>query len=396
MSKFIQILVAVLFTTNIYAQTPEKISYQSVVRNNLNQLIVNQTLVIQISILRGSINGVTVYIEFQTPTTNANGLVTMEIGTRTVLLGDFSEIDWSNGPYFIKTDTDPTGGMNFTITGISELLSVPYALYAKTTDSTLFATNSNMNALLNNKVDKATGQSLQKKGTYNGQIQCWMDTTWVNLQPGCSGDILHFINGMPMWGPPGMVIVDVYNPITGRTWMDRNLGASQVATSSSDAASYGDLYQWGRGRDGHQKRNSGYTINTTSSDYPGHGNFIIIITSPYDWHVPQNNNLWQGVNGINNPCPNGYRIPTEAEWTAERATWSSNTVAGAFGSILKLPAGGNRSGYSADIYGEGTNSGYWTSTVSGTEARYIGVGSSGGNIYNNQRAEAYSIRCIKN
>jgi hypothetical protein len=124
--------------------------------------------------------------------------------------------------------------------------------------------------------------------------------------------------------------------------MDRNLGASRAATSSTDAEAYGDLYQWGRAADGHQKRTSGTTSTLSNSDTPGHGNFILAPNSPYDWRSPQNNNLWQGVNGTNNPCPAGYRLPTEAELNAERLSWSSNNAAGAFASPLKLPVAGYR------------------------------------------------------
>jgi len=89
----------------------------------------------QISILQGSTSGTAIYKETQTPTTNVNGLVSLEIGDGTVVSDDFSTIDWANGSYFIKTDTDPAGGTNYTITGTSQLLSVPYALHAKTAES---------------------------------------------------------------------------------------------------------------------------------------------------------------------------------------------------------------------------------------------------------------------
>lgn len=94
----------------------------------------------------------------------------------------------------------------------------------------------------------------------------------------------------------------------GGIWMDRNLGATQVATSSTDAASYGDLYQWGRGTDGHELRTSNTTTTISTTDLPGHGDFITEVSNPNDWRSPQNDNLWQGVNGINNPCPRRYRL----------------------------------------------------------------------------------------
>jgi hypothetical protein len=123
---------------------------------------------------------------------------------------------------------------------------------------------------------------------------------------------------------------EITNKITGRTWMDRNLGASQVATSSTDAAAYGDLYQWGRGgTDGHQLRASDSTSWWSDSDQPRDGKFILG-TWWGDRRRPQNNNLWQGVNGINNPCPQGYRIPTRSEWVEEYFSWSTRNVAGGF------------------------------------------------------------------
>ncbi len=135
MKKIFIILAAVLFTVNVFAQTPEKMSYQSVIRNSENNLVVNTQVGIQVSILQGSVDGTAIYVETQMPTTNANGLASIEIGNGTVVNGDFSSIDWSNNSYFIKTETDPTGGSNYTITGVSQLLSVPYALHAKTAES---------------------------------------------------------------------------------------------------------------------------------------------------------------------------------------------------------------------------------------------------------------------
>jgi len=116
-----------------FAQAPQKMSYQAVVRNAANDLSTNQTVGMQISVLQGSDTGTPVYIETQTPTTNANGLVNLEIGTGTVVSGTFASIDWSTGTYYIKTETDPTGGTSYTINGTSQLLSVPYALYAGNT-----------------------------------------------------------------------------------------------------------------------------------------------------------------------------------------------------------------------------------------------------------------------
>ena len=135
MKKLYSILTAVLLTVGVYAQSPEKMSYQAVIRDASDNLITNQAIGLQISILQGSVSGSTVYLETQTPITNANGLVSLEIGNGTIIIGSFATIDWENGPFFIKTETDPTGGTSYTITGISQLLSVPYALHAKTAET---------------------------------------------------------------------------------------------------------------------------------------------------------------------------------------------------------------------------------------------------------------------
>lgn len=126
----------VLTVTNT-TQVPEKMSYQAVVRNTTNNLVTNQPVGMQISILQGSATGTAVYVETQTPTSNANGLVSLEIGGGAVVSGNMATINWANGPYFIKTETDPTGGSSYTITGTSQLLSAPYALYAKTSGSSI-------------------------------------------------------------------------------------------------------------------------------------------------------------------------------------------------------------------------------------------------------------------
>lgn len=187
----------------------------------------------------------------------------------------------------------------------------------------------------------------------------------------------------------------VYNPVTRRIWMDRNLGASRVATSSTDEQAYGDLYQWGRGTDGHEKRNSSITSTLSISDTPGHGNFIAGNGIYYDWRSPQNNNLWQGVNGINNPCPKGFRIPTAAEWNIEYKSWSSNTDAGAFASPLKLPVAGSRYPGSALLNSVGSYGTYWSSTVNGTNALPLVFFSGEAYFSSISRAYGISVRCIK-
>jgi uncharacterized protein (TIGR02145 family) len=192
-------------------------------------------------------------------------------------------------------------------------------------------------------------------------------------------------------------IVEVTNPTTGKVWMDRNLGASQVATSSTDANSYGDLYQWGRRNDGHQCRTSATTTTLSSVDQPTNGNFILVSAAPNDWRIPQNTNLWQGVNGINNPCPTGFRLPSEFEIESERLSWGGNNSNGAFLSPLKLPNSGNRN-YTTNgiITGVGNSGSYWSSSIIGTSSRHLGFSSSIAAVSTSDRANGFSVRCVKN
>ncbi len=134
MNRLYSLFAIASLSTSLWAQSPEKISYQAVVRNSSNELTINTEIGMQISILQGPEDLSPVYTETQTPTTNANGLISIEIGTGTSS-DDFSTIGWSGGTYFIKTEIDPSGGTNYSITGTSQLLSVPYALHAKTAES---------------------------------------------------------------------------------------------------------------------------------------------------------------------------------------------------------------------------------------------------------------------
>jgi len=130
MKKLITIFAAVLITASVFAQAPQKMSYQAVIRNSSNVLVTSTPVGMQISILQGSPTGTVVYVETQTPSTNANGLVSLEIGIGIPFTGTFAGINWATGPYFIKTETDPTGGTVYTIAGTNELMSVPYALFS--------------------------------------------------------------------------------------------------------------------------------------------------------------------------------------------------------------------------------------------------------------------------
>jgi len=194
---------------------------------------------------------------------------------------------------------------------------------------------------------------------------------------------------------------------SGNCWLDRNLGADRVAQSSDDADAYGYLFQWGRTEEGHQERNStthngeNDGLATTHEPDTGEdwdGKFITNPYSPSDWLNVQNDELWQGVDGTNNPCPSGYRLPTEAELDAERSSWTSNNSDGAFGSRLKLPAAGTRN-HIGQLSNLGDWGFYWSKTVKWDRSVRLritqDVHPAPTNITVSFRAYGMSVRCIK-
>lgn len=177
-----------LICLSVFAQAPEKMSYQAVIRDAGNILVMNHAVGMQISILQGSATGTAVYVETQIPTTNDNGLVSIEIGGGSLVSGDFSTIDWSTGPYFIKTETDPAGGAIYSITGTSKLMSVPYALHAKTafttiTDNVDDADADPTNELITGAVLNGLNLEITDVGGTNTVDLSGLSSLWANNQP---------------------------------------------------------------------------------------------------------------------------------------------------------------------------------------------------------------------
>lgn len=137
MKLALSLVLFVALTLSVSAQSPEKMSYQAIIRAQDNNLVINGKVSLQVIVHQGSAAGTTVYQETHSATTNTNGLISLEIGTGTVFTGTFSGIAWDKGPYFIETRVDPTGGSNYNVVGTTQLLSVPYALHAKTADRVL-------------------------------------------------------------------------------------------------------------------------------------------------------------------------------------------------------------------------------------------------------------------
>lgn len=177
MKRFLPQLLLLAFCIvglNVYAEAPKKLSYQAVVRNSDNALIKSSIVGMKITILQGSGSGTIIYAETQTPTTNLNGVVSVEIGVGNAATGDFATIDWSQGPFFIKTEIDPQGGAAYAISSTAQLLSVPYALHANTAGSITGTLN---------ETDPTFTQNFDLTGAASGDLLKYNGAKWVKETP---------------------------------------------------------------------------------------------------------------------------------------------------------------------------------------------------------------------
>jgi uncharacterized protein (TIGR02145 family) len=305
MKKLFTILSAVYITVNVAAQSPEKMTYQAVIRDGSNNLVSSNVVGMQISILQESTTGAVVYAETHTPTSNINGLVSIEIGGGTVVSGIFASIDWSNGPYFIKTETDPTGGTSYTIIGTSQLLSVPYALYAKTADSIaggLIETDPIFEASPSFSItnDDIVNWNIDNDPTNEIQ-QLTVSTTGDTLYLQYGGFVI--IPGISAanypYGYPGIGITfDGYTYSTvifnnGQEWMTENLKTTSYA-NGDPIPNVTDNNQW-------ENLTTGAWVH-----YNNDSQYENPYGKLYNWHT---------VADPRNVCPTGWHVPSDAEWS---------------------------------------------------------------------------------
>lgn len=413
MKKIYMLVSGLLLSACLWAQAPQSFSYQAVVRGANNTLVTNKTVGVKICLLQGSENGTVTYAETHTPVANDNGLISIAIGNGKVEKGVFSTIDWSKGPYFIKTETDPTGGTSYSLSSVSQLLSVPYALFAA-------------NSQPGPKGDKGdpgkdgaqgpagpkgdTGaQGFPGKDGVNGK-----DEQKLSVSP--TGDTLYLTNGdfviipglsaaNPKTKPTsgyGLNITDVEGNsyktvyIGTQQWMAENLKVTKY-NDGTTIPNITDNYQWS------QLTTGGWAYyNNDAANNAKYGKL-------YNWYA-----VSPTTNGNKNVCPTGWHVPTDAEWTVLTDYLGGLTVAGG-----KLKEEGttswnspntdatNESLFSAlpgdtrDVNGNYYNIGrfglWWSSTENNTDyAWYLELYTGVGNAYRNSRIKknGLSVRCL--
>ena len=304
MKKISSLITLLLCAVTLFAQAPEKFTYQAVVRNASNSLVANTQVGMRVSILQGSASGSAVYVETQTGTTNANGLVTLSIGGGSVQQGTFANIDWANGPFFLKTETDPNGGSNYTVTTTQQLLSVPYALYAKTAENGFSGDYND----LTNKPQNVSVFTNDAEYITNAQLEALLSE--LNNRIDSLRTVLGMItpenidvNSCPE--APTMTDVEgnVYRTVKigNQCWMRDNLRTAHYSDSTivplntSGSHSYTVPFFYN------------HTISTIPLERRGYF---------YNWTclmhgATSSNAVPSGVQGV---CPAGWHVPSRAEW----------------------------------------------------------------------------------
>lgn len=464
-----------LFSIAALAQAPQGISHQAIIRDAGNQLVTDSPIGIKVSIIQTTPDGTVVYSETNTPVSNINGLITFVIGQGTSV-DDFSEIDWASGPYFLKTEADPTGGINYTIEGISQVLSVPYALFAgKSGDQTW---NKNLNDIYyqNGNVGIGTGSpgaGLHLKGwafpssfmfleSGAGQdagfrIYEGVDAKWhIYNQPFTGGLVIRnaafhpalFVKqadayvGIGTTEPTqlldinGQLRIRGGNPGTGKVltsdangtamWQPAAPAISKLSCIDIDGNAYPTIMIGTQIWMAENLRVTKYRNGNTIPNVTGAATWGALTTGAYCWYgndATANAKYgalynWHTVNDPRGLCPEGWRVPTDAEWTTI-TNWlgGTNVAGGKLKAVSPLwndwnnpdSDATNLSGFSAlpggYRYTDGTFTwislkGFWWSSTeySSTHAWLRHMSDDYGYVYhnNNNKEHGFSVRCLRN
>ena len=222
MKKTSLLILGLILSAITFAQAPNKMSFQTVVRNSQGKLVLNKSIGVRLSILQSTSTGTAVYVETHTKSSNANGLLTLEVGAGSVATGTFATIDWSQGPYFLQTEMDVNGGTNYTISGVTEFVSVPFAKLAE---------NAN-NAKMSDAVKTVAN------GSNIGDMNYWNGTTWVPLNKGTQGQTLTFCDDKPVWTVGGVCPGTITSLNCSSATNNGTLTATTVASGVTNIISY--------------------------------------------------------------------------------------------------------------------------------------------------------------
>lgn len=367
--KKILLTVGILLGCHLVsAQAPEKMSYQAVMRNSSGQLLTNQNIGVKVSVLQGSPAGAAVYSERLTGTTNTNGLISLEIGSGTVLSGTFSTINWPSGNYYLKTETDPTGGTNYTIAGTSQLLSVPYAMYAKSAGSSGGSFTLPYTATVNNAAtlfaitNDGDGTSLE--GTNNTTTSNVASVRGIvsNTAPGGFSSGVRGINN----GTGGLGI-GVYGSQGGSGW-------GVYGTTPTGLGIYGNAT--GAGTGVYANSNSGTGLTSTSTN--GIAASLSIFNNSNNNNVLNANTVGNGtvVNVSTTGTGHGI-VSSTGSGFAVHGTTSAQTSAGIIGdnsSAGEAVVGRTTSDIAGAVVGRNDGGGYGVRGFLATNTTGTGVG----------------------
>jgi uncharacterized protein (TIGR02145 family) len=389
MKKFSITLVFVLiFSSTMFAQAPQAINYQAIVRDTNGVIISDQNVNLKISILSDSVDGVVVYSETHDVITNSMGLINIRIGRGQVISGIFENINWGITSYYLKTEADLTGGSIYLLIGISQLISVPYSFYSGLSGAlvltdikgnkysvsidtlgNLYTTNMNTWSCGDPITDSRDGNVYN---TVQIGSQCWM------------ADNLAYL---PSVSPSG----DESNALPIYYVYDYQGTDVNAAKATINYQTYGVLYNWPAAMAG------AVGSNSIPSGVQG--------ICPSDWHLPSDEE-WKILEG---EVDSQYGYP-DTEWDdtgwrgadagsnlkeAGTTHWNSTNTGTNLSGFTALPGGGR---YSGSFYRMGDYAYFWSSTEnSSSNSLFRRLRNYYDNVFrdDSNKEDGFSLRCLK-